>query len=330
VRQLRRPTLPEAKVLESGKSATYYIPEAMNSGSALRHNAFVYESDDEYVARAVAFLRDGLDAGEGAIIGKTRPGLTMMRDALGPDADRVAFLDVSSTYTRPARTVAAYYATFLGELRKAPSVRAVADVQFGPTPGDWEEWTGYEAVTNLAYAHLPVWVLCTYNANGLPDPVLDGVWRTHPEVLSDGWVESEHFEDPRDLVRNLTDAPEPLPELRSFSAGADLEAFREQLARELAAEQVPEAKALDMLVAGTEVAANAVRHGAGIEEVRVGRADGRFVCEVVDRGSGFDDPVAGYLAPREGIGTGLWVARQLSWRLEFFHSPHGFTARIWL
>jgi anti-sigma regulatory factor (Ser/Thr protein kinase) len=156
------------------------------------------------------------------------------------------------------------------------------------------------------------------------------VWSTHPEVLADGWVKSDQFEDPRELVRRLTPAPEPLPELRSFSAGEDLELFREQLARELVAEEVPQAKVLDMLVAGTEIAANAVRHGAGIEEVRVGRAQGRFVCEVIDRGSGFDDPVAGYLAPREGAGTGLWVARQLTWRVESFHSPRGFTVRIWL
>jgi len=45
----------------------------------------------------------------------------------------------------------------------------------------------------------------------------------------------------------------------------------------------------------------------------------------VDRGDGFDDPAAGYLAPREGIGAGLWVARQLTWRIEFFRSPAGFT-----
>jgi anti-sigma regulatory factor (Ser/Thr protein kinase) len=302
----------------------------MSSEAALRHNAFVYGSDEEYVERSVAFLKDGLEAGERAIVVNTRDGLAMMRDALGPDAERVAFLDVSSTYTRPARAVAMYYGAFLEHLRTAPSVRAVADFQCGPTPRDWEEWTGYEAITNLAYAHLPVWVVCTYNANGLPDPVLEGVWSTHPEVLADGWVKSDQFEDPRELVRRLTPAPEPLPELRSFSAGEDLELFREQLARELVAEEVPQAKVLDMLVAGTEIAANAVRHGAGIEEVRVGRAQGRFVCEVIDRGSGFDDPVAGYLAPREGTGTGLWVARQLTWRVESFHSPRGFTVRIWL
>ena len=84
-----------------------------------------------------------------------------------------------------------------------------------------------------------------------------------------------------------------------------------------------------MLVAGTEVAANAVRHGGGIEEVRVGTAAGRFVCEVIDRGGGFDDPAAGYLVPRAGTGSGLWVARQLTWSLECFDSPRGFTVRLW-
>lgn len=299
---------------------------------ALRHHAFVYDADEEYAARSVAFLREGLEAGEGGIVAHTREGLAIMREALGPDADRVALVDVGSTYTRPARALAAYYGTFLGELQKAPSVRAVADFQMGPAPGEWDEWVGYEAITNLAYDHLPVWVVCTYNANALPDRVLDGMWSTHAEVLGDDgrWLGSEHFEDPRGLLRRLTPEPEPLEELRSCAVADDLEAFRERLARELVAEAVPEAKALDMLVAGTEVAANAVRHGGGIEEVRVGRAHGRFVCEVIDGGGGFDDPLAGYVAPREGTGTGLWVARQLAWSVESFRSQRGFTVRIWL
>jgi anti-sigma regulatory factor (Ser/Thr protein kinase) len=262
------------------------------------------------------------------MVSNTRDGIAMMRDALGPDADRVAFFDVSSTYTRPAHAVAKYYRTFLEHLRSAPSVRAVANGQFGPTPVEWDEWTAYEAITNLAYSHLPVWVVCAYDAGRLPDRLVDAVLRTHPEVLGDGFQASDHFEDPSELVRKLTPEPEPLPELRSFSAGKDLERFRERLARELEAEKVPEASALNMLVAGTEIAENALRHGDGIEEVRVGRAGGRFVCEVIDRGPGFDDPVAGYRAPRDGTGTGLWVARQLAWSVECFHSPRGFTVRI--
>jgi anti-sigma regulatory factor (Ser/Thr protein kinase) len=301
----------------------------MSSNDAFRHNAFVYQSQDEYVARSIAFLKEGLEAGEGVLFGDTRDGLAVMREALGPDAEHVAFFDVGSIYTRPARTVAAYYGAFRGQLRTAPSVRAVADVQLGPTPADWQEWTGYEAITNVAYSHLPVWIVCAYNANGLPDPVLDAVWRTHPEVVTDERRESDRFEDPRELVRNLAPQLRPLPELRSFSVGEDLEVFRERLAHEAAAEKVSDAKVLEILVAGTEIASNALRHGGGIEEIRAGRDEGRFVCEVVDRGSGFDEPLAGYLVPREGVGTGLWVARQLAWRLEFFHSPQGFTARLW-
>jgi anti-sigma regulatory factor (Ser/Thr protein kinase) len=296
----------------------------------VRHSAFAYETDDEYATRSLAFLKEGIEAGEGCVVAHTRDGIATMREALGPDADRVSFVDVGSVYTRPAYALAAYCGTLLRELRNAPSVRAVADVQVGPMREEWDEWVGYEAMTNLAYSHLPAWLVCTYDVNGVPDVVLDGVWSTHPEVLADGWRASEHFEDPREVVRRLLPEPEPLPQLRSLAVGDDLERFRERLARELMAAKVPEATALDMLVAGTEIAANAVRHGGGIEEVRMGTAAGRFVCEVIDRGAGFDDPAAGYLVPRAGTGSGLWVARQLAWRLESFRSPRGFTVRLWL
>jgi anti-sigma regulatory factor (Ser/Thr protein kinase) len=297
----------------------------------LRHSALVYESQDEYLERAVPFLREGLEAGEGAIVAHTKRGLAMMREALGPEAANVTFVDVSSSYTRPARTLASYHKVFAEELQKTPKLRAVAEVQFGPDPVEWDLWTGYEAVFNRSFAHLPTWVWCSYNANGTPDPIIEGMWQTHPEVVDGGtWTTSDHYEDPDDLLRRITPAPEPLTELRSIPFGRDNEEFRERLARELVAARVPKAQVLDMLLVATEVATNAAEHGGGVKDVRIGRAGGRFVCEIVDRGDGFDDPVAGYLAPRAGIGTGLWVARQLTWKIEFFRSPTGFTARLWL
>src|ERR1700761_1520779 len=171
-----------------------------SDGTALRHNAFVYESDDEYVARAVPFLREGLRAGEGAIVAHTRPGLAMMREALGPAASDVTFVDVGSVYTRPARTLASYHAVYARQLQRAPRLRAVADVQFGPDPREWDLWVGYEAVFNRPFGHLPAWVLCSYDANGTPDPIIEGVWRTHPEIVDgDTWATSERFEDPDHL-----------------------------------------------------------------------------------------------------------------------------------
>ena len=302
-----------------------------SDGTALRHNALVYESKDEYLARAVPFLKAGIEAGEGAVVAHTKPGLAMMREALGPEAVRVTFVDVSGAYTRPARTLAAYHKIYVEQLRKTPALRAVADVQFGPDPNEWDLWTGYEAVFNRSFGHLPVWVLCSYDANGTPDPIIEGVWQTHPEVVADdSWNSSDRYQDPDQLLRRITPATAPLTGLRPIPFRRGAEELREQLARELAADKISEAQSLDLLLAATEIANNAVQHGGGIQEVRVGRARGRFVCEIVDRGHGFDDPAAGYLAPREGIGAGLWVARQLTWQIEFFHSPTGFTTRIWL
>ena len=297
----------------------------------LRHSALVYSSADDYLERAVPFVTEGLEAGDGVIVANTKPGLGMMREALGPAAAEVTFIDNSSAYTRPVRTLAAYHGIFVEKLEKTPSMRAVSDVQVGPEPAEWDLWTTYEAVTNRAFAHLPVWVLCSYDANRVPPPVLETVTQTHPEVLAgEARSTSDHYEDPGRLVRLLTVQPEPLPNLRSLPFGSTAEELREALARELVAEGVPDAKVVDLLLAATEIAANADRHGGGVKEVRAGRAHGRFVCEIVDPGGGFDDPLAGYLAPRPGTGSGLWIARQLAWQLEFFRGPAGFTARLWL
>lgn len=300
-------------------------------GTTLRHNALVYSSENEYLARAVPFLREGIAAGEGAIVAHTKPGMAMMREALGSDAAHVTFVDVSAAYTRPVRTLAAYHKVYAEQLARTPTLRAVADVQFGPDPAEWNLWTGYEAVFNRSFGHLPAWVLCSYDANGTPDPIIEGVWQTHPEVVEgDSWSTSHLYEEPERLLRRIAPEPATLEHLRSISCGRSVEDVRARLAPELAAGEVSPARALDMLLAVTEVADNAVRHGGGIRDVRTGRSRGRFVCEVVDRGSGFDDPAAGYLAPRDGVGAGLWVARQLTWQIDHFRSPTGFTTRIWL
>jgi anti-sigma regulatory factor (Ser/Thr protein kinase) len=296
--------------------------------SALRHNAFVYDTTEDYLSTAVTFLREGLLRGEGAVVANTRPGIAAMRDALGAQAVDVTFVDVSAAYTRPVKTLAAYHRVYAEELRRSGSLRAVADVQFGPEQDEWELWTGYESVFNRAFAHLPAWVLCSYNSATLPDPVREGIWRTHPEVVTGGgWNDSAAY-DPRDhpAAPNGRRAPLSHPVEVSFTAG--VEVFREDLARTLRLQGLPGTKLLDMLLATTEVLVNAADHGGGVRAVRVGRVGGRHVCEVVDAGPGFDDPTTGYLPPRPGVGAGLWVARQLTWELEFFHAREGFTARV--
>ena len=148
--------------------------------------------------------------------------------------------------------------------------------------------------------------------------------------MRDDWSPSPSFEPPEETLGRLAPEPERLEGLQTIAATGDLENLREVLARELRAANVPPAKALDMLVAATEVASNSRVHGGGIEEVRVGLADGRFVCEIADGGGGFEHLLAGYRPPLDGDPAGLWIARQRTWRLEFMRSADGFTARLWL
>ena len=97
-------------------------------------------------------------------------------------------------------------------------------------------WTGYEAVFNRSFGHLPVWVLCSYDANGTPDAILEGVWQTHPEVVMDrAWERSDRFEDPDQLLRWIAPDPTALGGLRSIPVEDDVERLRERIALELAA-----------------------------------------------------------------------------------------------
>jgi anti-sigma regulatory factor (Ser/Thr protein kinase) len=296
--------------------------------SGLRHNAFVYSDVDEYVSVASTFLKEGLELGHGAVVANTRDGIAVMREALGDYGARVRFVDVSEVYTRPAKTLAAYHDVYADELSRNDSLRAVADVQFGPEPSEWDMWTGYEAVFNQSFAHLPAWVLCSYNTVQIPQPILEGVWRTHPEVVSKGgWRDSSTY-DAREVPLRPATSLESLQDPVEVALVDDRDLLREHVIRAMQQNGLPDSKVLDLLLATTEVLANASTHGGGIAVVRVGRIDGRCAGEVVDRGAGFDDPRAGYLAPRSGLGTGLWIARQLTWDIQFLRTHDGFTTRV--
>jgi sigma-B regulation protein RsbU (phosphoserine phosphatase) len=91
------------------------------------------------------------------------------------------------------------------------------------------------------------------------------------------------------------------------------------------------AQADDLLIAVNEIASNAVRHGGGAGSLRVW-AGGDLLCEITDRGNGFDP--AGYLdragppAPTPTGGLGLWIARKTTERLTVNSGPTGTTVRM--
>jgi anti-sigma regulatory factor (Ser/Thr protein kinase) len=208
----------------------------------------------------------------------------------------------------------------------------IGEVGFGATPSEWREWAAYEAILNRAFSEHPAWIVCPYNARALPDEIIETAWHTHSRVLSGGWRSSTRYDDPELVVRSFATESPALPELREVPPGDGPGAFRDCLARELIANEVPEERARDLLIAGNEVVVNTWLHASGPTVLRLGWVGERFVCEIGDRGSGFDDPLAGYIAPEpEDLrGAGLWLARQLTWRLELLSSDVGLTVRLWV
>lgn len=299
----------------------------------MRHSLFVYSDDDRMAAKMAPFLREGLAKRERAVVVVDGRKWKRLADELGPDADEVVYIDRDSFYPRPEAALAGYDTTLRRFAQEGSSAtRAFAELPRCETEADWNRWLSYEAIVNRALEHHPLWVVCGYDAREVPGPLLDGAFEAHPELLTEEWEDNEHYHEPEEMVRSRTPAPPTLPGLRVVPLDGDPRAFRDSLQAELDAAGVPEDDAENMLVAAGEVLANAQRHGGGKLSVRVGQVGERFVCEISDGGPGIDDPLAGFMPPRQGHhdGAGLWVARQLTGGLELVSSLERSSVRLWV
>ena len=300
---------------------------------SLRHDAFLYDCDDSFVAQMGAHLEVGLSAGAHAVAVTTAHNLGLLRESLGADAENVVCIDRDEWYLHPARVLAGFDRVLRdAQAAGAPSVFAIGEVRFGTTQREWDRWTTYEATIDRAFAGCRLEVVCPYDQRVLPARVVQSACATHQHVITNARRPSAGYADAEAVVRAHTPAPEPLAQLRTLALPDGAYALRRVLAAEMEAEQVPDAAARDMLLAASEVFANARRHGGGATSLAVGRVGTHFVCEIADAGAGLDDPLAGYLPPRpaQRSGMGLWVARQATSAVELLRSDGGgLTVRLW-
>lgn len=121
-----------------------------------------------------------------------------------------------------------------------------------------------------------------------------------------------------------------------FDAGS-LSALRASTQACAAQAGMPAERATDLVIALHELAANAVRHGAGSGRLRIWDHAGALYCRVDDDGSadGPPGPIGAGSAsqnladrwPREP-GHGLWLARQVADQLTLHADSHGTSAVI--
>jgi len=296
----------------------------------MRHELLLYAQDDTLVDVAAPFLKDGLAAGDAVVTVLDTRKLDLLHAALGAQAKGVAWIDVASHYTRPEAAVADYDARLRALVGDGvPHVRLFGELPPLRSEAQCDAWIAYDAILNRAFDQHPVSVLCGYDGRAVPERVLAAARESHPVVHGHG--PNEAFADPAAIVRAHTPEPEPVPGLRTIPAGDGARALRRALVAAMTASGLGPRAIGGMVLAANEVVANAYRYAGGPPEVRAGSPDGRFVCEITDSGTGFDDPLAGHLPPRArgDRGAGLWIARQSTSRLEMFHSEGGQTVRLW-
>jgi anti-sigma regulatory factor (Ser/Thr protein kinase) len=296
-----------------------------------RHDLLVYDADETFIVQVVGYLASGLEAGDSVHVSVTPAKQAMLRRTLAADADQISFLDADAFYARPEDAMAHCDAALpLPQDALDQRVRIYGELPIIRRQVEWAGWITYESIVNRAFADRGATLMCGYDARVVPAQIIEQMRRAHRVVHDGAWHLSQEYEEPEELVRSIEPSFEPLPGLRSLEFQASSE-LQERLARELSEVQMPPSRARDLLVAAREVLGNAERYGNGVRSLRVGAVDDRFVCEVTDAGDGLDDPLAGYLPPRP-LGAdpaGLWIARQLTSRLELHTAPDGLTVRLW-
>lgn len=312
-------------------------PDHLHTRRSYVHDALLYDDRAQLVDVAVPFLLDGLANGDAAVVAAGTETSSAIRDAIGGDA-RVHVLERGDVYR--ARTPSAI-TTFrrVADERSAGGtrrVRVVGEVDFGTTERDWLEWQRYEAVINKALADWPLWGLCVFDTQALPEPVLESARRTHTTVVTpEGRVRNPDFVPPADYLRGLPVPAEPLertpPRLWARDV-TDYIGLRHAVAAELSTVDAPRDLVEDYLLAVDEMTSNAVRHGKPPVSLRLWVGEDRIVCSIDDHGPGPSDPFAGY-GPAHGEdlsrgGMGLWLARQLCDHVDLSGDDDGARVRL--
>jgi anti-sigma regulatory factor (Ser/Thr protein kinase) len=114
-----------------------------------------------------------------------------------------------------------------------------------------------------------------------------------------------------------------------YSYTTDLAAIRAIVHRYAVKAGLTEARAIDLVLAVSEVAANTVRHAKSPGSLNIWYDSKEIVCQIHDEGT-MTDPLAGTHPPSlSGAGGhGLWIVHQVCDQVEIASDQTGTTIRL--
>ena len=297
---------------------------------AFRHVGYFYRTADEYASTVGGFLHDGLAAGEPAFAAVPPAQMELIADSLGADARRVEFADMTEMGLNPAWIIPRVRA-FTGR-HEGQRVRYVGEpIWASRSSAEQREATKHEALINLAFADEDAEVLCPYDATALGPAVLADARQTHPLLLSDGRPgTSPEYAVPFRLPSSCSLAlPAPPHNAMSYTYRTDLSQVRALVLKHATDAGLPGARATDLVLAVSEVAANTLRHTRSTGTLTIWHDPDEIVCEIHDEGV-ITDPLAGRRRPAPDAlgGHGLWLVHQLCDLVELRSDNTGTTIRM--
>jgi anti-sigma regulatory factor (Ser/Thr protein kinase) len=299
----------------------------------LIHRATFHTGEETFLGAAMPFLRQGLEAGETVLAVVPGASADLLRRAFGAGARDLAFRDAAYWYTQPTRTIAAYR-SFIDD-HPGARIRVLAEpIRKCGTSAEISEWTRYESIVNQAFAEVRGSVLCLYDERTTAADVLDGALRSHPELIGDsGPRANEAYLDPRAVYAEVDRQPLPPvpPYAREMSVdGIDLRALRSFVGDHADDHGIAPARLHELLVATTEAATNAIRHGLPPVICRTWADGDDLVVDVTDGGHWQPESLAGFLPPEPlgRSGFGLWGVRMLCPLVQLRTGPDGTAIRL--
>ena len=115
----------------------------------------------------------------------------------------------------------------------------------------------------------------------------------------------------------------------SLTFTTDLSAVREFVRRRARDAGLAEARAIDLVLAVSEVAANTLRHAKSPGTLEIWHDSEEIVCEIQDKGF-ISDPLAGKRRPSADAsgGHGLWIVNQVCDLVEMRSDESGTTIKL--
>jgi anti-sigma regulatory factor (Ser/Thr protein kinase) len=301
----------------------------MPTTGTFRHVGFFYRTAQEYAATVAGFVYDGL--AEDAAVFVAVPGAKgeAIRDALGTDAPFAEFAAMTQMGRDPAWIIPSVQAFVYRHAGRR--VRYVGEPIWASRDAGLREATRHEALINLVFAAADARILCPYDTAALAPAVIADARRTHPLVLSDGRQEvSPGYAVPFQVSSSSSrPLPAPPPGAMSHTYRTNLYEVRALVFQHAMEAGLPEARANDLVLAVSEVAANTLRHTHSSGTLDIWRDHGKVVCEVRDSGT-ITDPLAGWRMPPPDAsgGHGLWLVYQVCDLVDLRSDPNGTTVRM--